>query len=154
MKQIVQNEIINARNDVFETEAKYAVSIASKLLGIRKVDVDFVDSEFLKGKTITSMYLPDHDLILFNQDWLSKAKLEEVIMTAFHETRHAYQKSQIDAIPNLKQNESLETIAKWKREFDQYYRPTDEYQDDPGYLEQVIEKDAIAFSQMCLRILG
>ena len=88
----MQIEIINARNDVFETEAKYSVAIASKLLGIRKVDVDFVDSEFLKGKTITSMYLPDHDLILFNQDWLSIAKLEEVILTAFHEAGHVYKR--------------------------------------------------------------
>jgi hypothetical protein len=148
MKYTVQNEIINARNDVFEIEAKYAVAIASKLLGIKKVDVEFVDSEFLKGKTITSMYLPDHDLILFNQDWLSVAKFEEVILTAFHETRHAYQKAQIDGIPNPRQKENPETIAKWGREFQNYYRPTDAFQDDPGYLEQEIEKDAITFAQM------
>lgn len=136
---------------MFETEANYAVAIASKLLGIRKVDVDFVDSEILKGKTITSMYMPDLDLILFNQDWLSVAKIDEVILTAFHETRHAYQKAQIDGIPNLKQKENPEKIAKWEREFQKYYRPSDEYQDDPRYLEQEIEKDAIAFSQMCMR---
>ncbi|MFA5433287.1 MAG: hypothetical protein WC319_10550 [Candidatus Paceibacterota bacterium] len=108
-------KILTARSDLFETKAKYAVAIASKLLGIKKVDVEFVDSEFLKGKTITSMYLPDHNLI---------------------------------------QNEGSETIAKWKREFKKYYRTSDEYQDDPEYLEQEIEKDAIAFSQMCLRKLG
>jgi hypothetical protein len=146
MKQIVQNEIINTRKDVFETEANYAVAIASKQLGIVTVDVGFVDSEFLKGKTITSMYLPDHNLILFNQDWLSVAKLEEVILTAFHETRHAYQKAQIDGVPNLIQEENLDKIAKWEREFEKYYRQSDEYQDDPRYLEQVIEKDAIAFA--------
>ena len=150
----MQIEIINARNEVFETEANYAVAIASKLLGIRKVEVEFVDSEFLKGKTITSMYLPDYNLILFNQDWLSVAKLDEVILTAFHETRHAYQKSQIDGMYNLIQNEGPETIRKWKQEFDAYFRPSDEFQDDPGYLEQEIEKDAIAFSQMCLQKLG
>ncbi len=141
MKQVMQNEFINARNDVFETEANYAVAITSKLLGIGKIDIEFVDSEFLKGKTITSMYLPDHNLILFNQNWLSVAKLEEVILTAFHETRHAYQKAQIDGILNPKQKENPGTIAKWKLEFEQYYRPIDEYQDDPGYLGQEIEKD-------------
>lgn len=139
---------------MFETEANYAVAIASKLLGIRKVDVDFVDSEFLKGKTIASIYLPDHDLILFNQDWLSVAKIEEVILTAFHETRHAYQKAQIDGVPNLRQKENSETIAKWDGEFRKYYRPTDAFQDDPEYLEQEIEKDAIAFSQMWVQKLG
>jgi hypothetical protein len=150
----MQIEIINARNEVFETEANYAVAIASKLLGIRKVEVEFVDSEFLKGKTITSMYLPDYNLILFNQDWLSVAKFEEVILTAFHETRHAYQKAQIDGIPNLKQSEEPETIAKWKHEFEEYYRPSEDYQDDSEYLEQEIEKDAIAFSHLFLRQLG
>jgi len=139
---------------VFNKEAEYSVAIASKLLGIRKVDVEFVNSEFLKGKTIASMYLPEHNLILFNQDWLSVAKLEEVILTAFHETRHAYQKAQIDGIPNLRQKENPETITKWKSEFQKYYRPSDEYQDDPAYLEQEIEKDAIGFSQMCLQKLG
>ena len=62
-------------------------------------------------------------------------------------------KAQIDGIPNLKQNESPETIAIWKREFEKYYRPSEEYQDDPGYLGQEIEKDAIVFSQMCIRKL-
>lgn len=139
---------------MFETEARYAVSIASKILGIRKVDVDFVDREFLNGKTITSMYLPDHDLILFNQDWLSVAKLEEVILTAFHETRHAYQMAQIQGIPNMHKGESPETIAKWKLEFEKYFWPSDEYQNDSRYLGQEIEKDAIAFSQSLLRKLG
>ena len=115
MKQNVQNEIINARNTVFEIEANYAVAIASKLLGIEIVDVEFVDGEFLKGTTISSMFLPDPNLILFNQDWLAIAKFEEVILTAFHEARHAYQKAQIDGILNLKQNESPETIAKWEQ---------------------------------------
>jgi len=141
------------RQIVFEKETLYAVGIASKILGIVMPDVDFVDSEILKGKTITSMYLPDHNLILFNQDWLSVAKLEEVILTAFHETRHAYQKAQIDGVPNPSQKENPETITKWKSEFQKYYRPSDEYQDDPAYLKQEIEKDAITFSRMCLRKL-
>jgi len=128
--------IICEKHNVFETEAIYSV-----------------DSEFLKGKTITSMYLPDYNLILFNQDWLSVAKFEEVILTAFHETRHAYQKAQIDGIPNLKQSEEPETIAKWKHEFEEYYRPSEDYQDDSEYLEQEIEKDAISFSEICLREL-
>lgn len=81
---------------MFDTEATDAVAIASKSHGIRKFDVGFVDGEFLKGKTITSMYLPDHDLILFNKDLLSVAKLDEVILTEFHETRHANQQAQID----------------------------------------------------------
>ena len=136
---------------MFETEAILAVAIASKMLGIRKVDVEFVDSEFLKGKTIASMYMPDHNLILFNQDWLAIAKVEEVILTAFHETRHAYQKAQIVGQSGFKQLEDPDTITKWKREFEQYYRPSDQHQDDPRYLEQDIEKDAIAFSQMMVR---
>jgi len=37
------------------------------------------------------MYLPELNLILFNQYWLSNAKVA-VIKTDFHETGHAYQK--------------------------------------------------------------
>jgi len=136
---------------MFESEAKYAVAIAAILLIIEKPDVDFVDSEFFCGSTITSMYVPDHNLILFNQDWLAVSKVEEVILTAFHETRHAYQKAQIDGLSSLKNNENLETVAKWKREFGQYFRPSDQFQDDPRYLGQDIEKDAIEFSMQLLR---
>ncbi|HAP36910.1 MAG TPA: hypothetical protein DCQ28_13625 [Bacteroidetes bacterium] len=126
---------------MFENEAVYSVAIASKILGVKTVGVVFVDSQFLRGKTITSMYLPTHNIILFNQDWLAQAELEEVVLTAFHETRHAYQKAQIDVIPNTQKTENPNTIAVWKREFDQYFRPIDEYQDDPRYVEQEIEKD-------------
>ena len=139
---------------MFETEAIYSVTIATKLLGISKVDIEFVDSEFLKGKTITSMYLPDYNLILFNQDWLATARLEEVILTAFHETRHAYQKAQIEGVLYINKREKPETVMKWKQEFEKYYRPSNEYQDDPGYLNQEIEKDAIGFSQIWLLQLG
>jgi hypothetical protein len=136
---------------VFELEAIKAVSYASRLLGIKKVEVNFVGSDILMGKTITSMYLPDQNLILFNQDWLSVAKLEDVILTAFHEARHAYQKSQIDGIPNSKHNESKATIQKWKEEFGAYYLPNDQILDDPNYIEQEIEKDACKFAIMILK---
>lgn len=154
MKQILQNEIINARNNMFDTEATDAVAIASKSHGIRKFDVGFVDGEFLKGKTITSMYLPDHDLILFNKDLLSVAKLDEVILTEFHETRHANQQAQIDWNPNFIQNESPETITNWKLEFDKYYRPSDEFLDDPLFLEQEIEKKLVVFHNKRLHFFG
>ena len=133
---------------MFELEAIKAVSYASRLLGIKKVEVDFVGSDILMGKTITSMYLPDQNLILFNQDWLSVVKLEDVILTAFHETRHAYQKSQIDGIPNLKHNESPGTILKWKEEFEAYYRPNEKLLDDSKYIKQEIEMDASRFAYM------
>lgn len=67
------NKYYSKRNLVFETTIVKSVAYASKMLGIKKVDVDFVSSNFIGGKTITSMYLPDHNLILFNQDWLTIA---------------------------------------------------------------------------------
>ena len=131
---------------MFETIIIKSVAYASKMLGINKIDVEFVSSNFIGGKTITSMYLPDHNLILFNQDWLTIAKLEDVILTAFHETRHAYQKAQIDGVPNLISNESQNTIKIWKTEFEKYYRPNDEIVNEPKYVEQEIEKDALRFA--------
>lgn len=131
---------------MFETIIIKSVAYASKMLGINKVDVEFVSRDFIGGKTITSMYLPEHNLILFNQDWLTIAKLEDVILTAFHETRHAYQKSQIDGVPNLISNELQDTIKIWKTEFENYYKPNDEIVNELKYVEQEIEKDAVRFS--------
>jgi hypothetical protein len=154
MKKDKLNKTIQHEEIMFETEAGYAVAIASKILEIEKPEIDFVNSEFLHGKSITSMYIPTHNLILFNQDWLVVAKVEEVILTSFHETRHAYQKVQIDGQLILKQNEKPETIAKWRKEFEKYYRPSDQYLDDPEYLEQEIEKDASEFSHKAIELFS
>ena len=140
------NKYYSKRNLVFETTIVKSVANASKMLGIKKVDVDFVSSNFIGGKTITSMYLPDHNLILFNQDWLTIAKLEDVIMTTFHETRHAYQKSQIDGIPNDINNELQEAIKIWEIQFENYFKPNDESDTEPKYVEQKIVKDAVGYS--------
>lgn len=126
--------------------AQYGVAYASKELGIPLLEVNFVSSELLGKTTITAMFLPDQNRILFNLDWLLEATPEEVLLTAFHETRHAYQKNQIEAMTAGKNIESSEVIWKWKTDFEKYHRASDSRTDDPEYLGQEIETDARQFS--------
>ena len=140
---------------MFEKVACNAVKYASGLMNIGMPDVEFVDSRIFRSTTITSMYLPHINLILFNLDWLSKSKVEEVILTAFHECRHAYQKAQISRDSSVQIRESEETIMKWEKEMNHYYRPKDGYQNDPMYLQQEIELDAVRFSnQLLLKMIS
>jgi hypothetical protein len=76
------------------------------------------------------MFVPDHNMILFNQEWVVVLQVEVVILTALHETRHAYQKVQIDGRLNMIIRENPETITKWKQEFGQYFRPSDQFPND------------------------
>ena len=133
--------------------ARFGVAFASKELGIHPSKVDFVPSVLLGQTTITAMFLPDHNTILFNENWLEGAKPEEVLMIAFHETRHAYQKRQIDVLRFGLNIEPTEVVQRWKTEFERYYRAKDEFQSDPMYLEQGVEKDAIEYSQKTIEIM-
>lgn len=92
------------------------------------------------------MYLPDLKKILFNEDWLLIANWLEVIKTAFHETRHAYQHYCI--LTNSR--ESKATISIWKQEFEHYFQPNNGKQssNDINYLQQRIEEDAVNFSNV------
>lgn len=68
-------------------------------------------TSFSKKKPLLPCF-PDYDLILLNKDGLATAKLEEVIFTAHHETRHVYQKAQMEGIPGLNNMESPNVIAR------------------------------------------
>jgi hypothetical protein len=119
-------------------------------LGIPSVTVDFVSSDQLGQTTITAMYLADQR-ILFISDWLMEAKPDEVLLAAFHEVRHAYQKSQIDAMRYGVYTEPSNLIQRWKIEFDAYHRTNDSKSIDLQYLEQGIEIDARKFANKTLQ---
>lgn len=126
--------------------ARYGVEFASKKLEIPLVEVDFVSSELLGQTTITAMFLPDQNRILFNSDWLKEAKPEEILLTTFHEARHAYQKCQIEALKVERNTEPAAVLKRWEVEFEAYHRAPDSRTDDPGCLGQEIEKDARDFA--------
>jgi hypothetical protein len=67
------------------------VKIIAKILNIPVPHLSFFDPNELSNKEITGMYVFESDELLFNDAWVSKSTWIEVIITAFHETRHAYQ---------------------------------------------------------------
>lgn len=68
----------------------------------------------------------------------------EIMISALHETRHAYQKYCNDT----RSREDIKTIEAWEKEFNQYNPPSEKNTpiDDMAYLKQLIEIDAIAFA--------
>lgn len=113
-------------------------------MNIPEPHISFFDPSELSNKEITGMYLFESDEIIFNEQWVEKSPWIEVIITAFHETRHAYQGY---CIKN-RTYESNETIQNWQQEFTNYLQPTgkNNEHDDAQYLNQEIEIDAIAFT--------
>lgn len=73
----------------------------------------------------------------------------EIFVAALHETRHAYQKANIDFPQYFTGCESKETIQKWKANFENYTKPNGE--NDEHYLTQAIEKDAIEYSKKVMK---
>lgn len=90
------------------------------------------------------MYLFESNEIIFNDEWVAKSQWIEVIVTAFHETRHSYQGYCI----RTRSLESKDTLDKWGYETLNYIRPTGKNNevDDLDYLYQSIEINAIGFT--------
>ena len=120
------------------------VNIAATILNIPVPHYSFFDPSEISNKEITGMYVFESDEILFNDEWVTNSPWIEVIITAFHETRHAYQGF---CIKN-RLNESKETLDKWEYESLNYISPTgrNNEEDDHDYLKQSIEIDAIGFT--------
>ena len=65
------------------------VKLASKILEIPKPKVFFVDDDNINKNMITGIFIYDDYEILFNETWVLNSEWIEIIVTAFHETRHA-----------------------------------------------------------------
>lgn len=81
-------------------------------------------------------YYPDNNCIELNDDLLAASSPNECLNTYFHESRHAYQHSEIT-------NPSPwgdPTLAKsWEDNFENYISPDEDFE---GYENQPVEKDA------------
>jgi len=86
---------------------------------------------------ISSIYRHKDNEILFNEDWINRSNELEILVTAFNETRHAYQYHCI----KTKSREDIETIIDWEKEFNQYLSPSgkNNTESDIDYLKQSIE---------------
>lgn len=120
------------------------VQAASKILQIKEPNIYFNKSSDFSNPNISSFYHKSTHSIVFNEDWAAQVDELEIIVTCFHETRHAYQ------YHCFKTNsiEDEETVKIWKREFEGYNKPsnTNDSKNDESYLKQAIEIDAIAFA--------
>lgn len=120
------------------------VKIIAEILNIPVPHISFFDPSEVSNNEITGMYLFESDEIIFNEEWIAKSQWIEVIVTAFHETRHAYQGYCI----RTKSMEIKDTLDKWEYETLNYIRPSGKNNevDDYDYLNQSIEIDAISFT--------
>ena len=110
---------INNRADTIES-ALITIKAASKILNITPPEVYFTNGSYFPNTQISSIYRHKENTIIFNEDWVNRSHEIEDIITAFHETRHAYQYHCI----KTQYREEIETINVWEKEFNQYTSPS------------------------------
>src|SRR5690554_6151416 len=109
------------------------IQVATKILNIPLSEVFFASSSNFPNPEISSIYRHKNNEIIFNEDWVNRSNELEIMITALHETRHAYQKFCIDT----RSREDIKTIEAWEKEFNQYNQPSGKNipTDDSSYLK-------------------
>lgn len=120
------------------------VEYASRILRMSDIKVFFEPKTKFVYEDCSAAFDDKCYYITFNLDWMAAASEEQIILTAFHETRHAYQKANIDFPEYFAGKESSETIEKWRAEIESYKNPIGYSMEE--YNQQSIEQDAIDFS--------
>lgn len=120
------------------------VKIVAKILNFPAPELYITEQSNLPNQEITGMYRYKENEIIFNEDWVLRSDWTEVIITAFHEMRHAYQGYCI----RTRSREAKEVLDIWAYETNNYIMPSGKNNeiDDESYLKQEIEIDAIAFA--------
>ena len=110
------------------------VKIVAKILDFPAPELYIMEQSNLPNQEVTGMYKFDDNEIIFNEDWVLRSDWTEVIITAFHEMRHAYQGYCI----RTQSRESQETLEKWEYETLKLYMPSGKNNelDDDSYLSQ------------------
>lgn len=121
-----------------------AVRIVEKILNFPAPELFIIEQNQLSNSEITGMHKFDDNEIILDEDWVLRSDWTEVIITAFHEMRHAYQGYCI----RTQSREPQSTLDKWEYETLNYIIPSGKNNeiDDESYLKQEIEIDAIAFA--------
>lgn len=89
--------------------AYLGIQVAAKELNISLPEISIIDENSLGNKKITGTYSFKDNSITFNEEWVNRSEWIEVLITSFHEMRHAYQGYCI----RTRTRESEETINKW-----------------------------------------
>ena len=123
--------------------------IVSKILDFPIPELYIIEELKLPNKEITAIYSFKNNEIIFNEDWINRSEWIEVLITVFHEMRHAYQGYCV----RTKTRESAETLKLWEDEINGYTMPSGNNNevDDQNYLTQAIEVDAIAFAHWIVK---
>ncbi len=87
-----------------------SVALASRILGLSEILVEFKPSSSFSHPEINAVFDDKFYIIYFNEAWISQATPEEIMVTALHETRHAYQKANIEFPEFFVGRESKETV--------------------------------------------
>ena len=132
----------------------YGIKLGSKVLGISEPSVVFVGNDVFGSSKINAMFLPEESSIVFNEYWVEEATEIEILITCFHELRHAFQHKAISNQHIGDEQIDSNKISLWKKEFDSYKQSKGELAtEDEEYLLQDIEVDAIAFAHFMITSL-
>ncbi|HHX68290.1 MAG TPA: hypothetical protein GX708_09600 [Gallicola sp.] len=121
--------------------------VAEKILGIKNnIKIEFNNNIYFQNNDLSAMFIKEGYNIVFNNLFIEKASLIEIMITGFHEARHAYQYMQIEFgnKHQFKYPELQSTLIEWKKDFDNYMQPGQISKEE--YLNRPTEIDAIAFS--------
>lgn len=129
------------------------VKIAAKVLDIGDVNVEFLEKSYFPNPEINAVFLKENITVVFNKEWIINSTFLEIMVAAFHETRHAYQYFQITESELMKYQQKEETVRKWSIEFEKYIKPCTYSDLEIDYMNQDIEIDAIAFSCFLIKKL-
>lgn len=133
--------------------ALFVVNLVSKMYQLDDaVLVEFHPASRFPNPEVTAMVTRDYR-ILYNIDRLKVAPDYELFITSFHEMRHIYQYCCIDFSKKFTKvfNEPNDRIQRWEYEFKHYY--VSGIENDPKYLKQDCEIDAIAFARVMMKAL-
>ncbi|MFH1693342.1 MAG: hypothetical protein ABH890_03560 [Bacillota bacterium] len=131
--------------DNFEV-AMSGVALAARILNIKTPDVQFFNDKKYNEKGINAVFLKDKMIIAFNEIWISSANILEIQTTCFHETRHVFQYLVVSGKYKGKEIIEQARINTWKKDMENYEKPSGVLENDDDYLKQHIEIDAIAFA--------
>lgn len=121
-----------------------SVRLASEKLNIPQPLFILKDISSLGNNEVTCMFNKNNNQLIYNEKWLYNASEVEIIITTFHEVRHAYH---YYCVINNK-NQTTEVLQQWKTNFENYISPASTLNEemDREYLTQPIEKDAILWT--------
>lgn len=131
-----------------ENIAIASIKVAERFLSTYDtLEVVFKDLQYFCQKDVSAIFIKEGYYIVFNNFFLENSSLIEIMITGFHEARHAYQYMQVEFF-NKKMykciREELYIINKWEKDFNRGRKINEMSREE--YLNRPTEIDAIAFS--------